>query len=106
MANIDISSKFSNEKPTIKLSDDLILSINDGHKNVLIVNTLMNNNKLSEADRMSKILDQLLGKNATEKIDKLNLRFLDYQKIFFGVMAAINDESYEDVESRFRSTKK
>ncbi len=106
MANIDLTSKFSKEKPTIKVSDDLIIEVDDNHKNVLIVNALMGDTKLTDSERMDKTLEQLLGKKNLERIKKLELRFIDYQKVFFGVMAAVNDESYEDVEKRFRNASK
>lgn len=106
MACIDLSSKFNEEKPTIKLKDDLVLTINDSHKDVLIANGFMSNELLSENEKMEKTLAQLLGKKGVKKIEDLNLRFVDYRKVFFGVIAAVNDEKYEDVEKRFRAATK
>ena len=106
MAQVDLSNKFSKEKPTIKLSDDIILEVNDNHKNVLIVNSLMSDPSLSDAERMEKCMEHLIGQKGVKALEKVDLRFVDYQKVFFGVMAAVNDEPYEEVEKRFRKATK
>lgn len=101
--HIDLTSKFDNEKPTIKIGD-LEFEVNDEKTNVLMVQELMAENSENEYEMMDKAIKQLVGKKAFEKIEKMNLRMVEYKTLFIGIMAVINDETFEETEKRFQNS--
>lgn len=102
--HIDLTSKFDNEKPSIKIGDKTFI-VNDEKTTVLLMNQIMKNENLDDVSRMEKMLETLLGKKQAKELESLNLRFMNYQKVVFAIMAVINDEDLEEVEKRFQKQK-
>lgn len=99
---IDISSKLTNQRPTLKLSEDKIYEIDNSKNTVLIMNQKMEESNLNDPDAIDTILELLLGKQAVKDINKLNPPMPDLITIFIGVMAGALGEDFDTVERRFR----
>ena len=66
---IDISHKLTNEKPQIKISDDLTLTVNDSKNNVLGIMTSMNNTgDKTEEEFIDTLLIKLFGEEGKGEI--------------------------------------
>lgn len=100
--NIDLTNKFSKEKPSITIGD-LTLTVNDEKSNILVMNSLMKKGDMTEFEMMDKSLEILLGKKGYQEVEKLKLRLSDYKTLYFAIMAVVNDEEIEDVEKRFQN---
>lgn len=100
---IDISSKLTNEKPQLKLTDDLTIEINNSKNAVLLMNQKMETVDTSDLEEMDAVLEILIGKEGVEAINNLNPSMPNYIAIFTGVMAGALGEDYETVERRFRT---
>lgn len=101
---IDISSKLTNARPTLKLSEDKVYEIDNSKNTVLIMNQKMEESDLNDPKAIDEILELLLGKQAVKDINKLNPPMPDLIVIFLGVMAGALGEEYDVVERRFRAT--
>ena len=102
---IDISSKLTNEKPVIKLSEDKIYTVNNSKNAVLISNQMMSQKGKNEVEMMDDALKILLGEKAFKEIEKMDMPFSDYKVLFIAVMAAMSGEEYEETAARFQSSK-
>lgn len=99
---IDISSKLTNARPTLKLSEDKVYEIDNSKNTVLVMNQKMEESNLNDPDAIDTILELLLGKQAVKDINKLNPPMPDLITIFIGVMAGALGEDFDIVERRFR----
>ncbi len=102
--HIDLTDKLDMEKPTVKINGKEY-EINDEKSNILSMNSLLNKGNLSEIEMFDKIIEKLLGKKALKELDDLHLGIKQYEKIALALMACVNDEELEDVESRFQDRK-
>ncbi len=98
---IDITGKLTNEKPVIRISDDLQFEVNTSKNAVIRVQTIINDN-LSDIELMDESLKILIGEEAYKRLDELELNIADYKTVYTAVMACINNESFEDAEKRFQ----
>lgn len=98
---IDLTNKFSKEKPSITIGD-LTLEVNDEKTNILSLNSLIKNG-MSEVEVMDESLKLLLGEEGYKQIEELKLSLNDYKILYFAILAVVNDEELEDVEKRFRN---
>lgn len=103
---IDISMKISNEKPKIKIAEGKIYEVNNSKNNILLMDQKIRNKKSNEIELMDEIIKQLLGEEAFEEINAMNLPMSAYKAIYIGVTAAASGESYEEVEARFQKKTK
>ncbi|MFV0382322.1 MAG: hypothetical protein ACK5KR_08935 [Breznakia sp.] len=102
--NIDLTSILSTEKPSITIQGKKF-TVNDEKSNILRMNSTMKKYQESgetEIEVIDKVLEILIGKKATQEIDKMGFSFIQYQEIYFAVMAVVQDESLEVVKERFR----
>jgi len=53
---------------------------------------------------IDKVLEMALGANAAQEIDKLNMPYPAYQKMFELVMAAVTGEEPETIAERFQGS--
>jgi len=102
--HIDLTNKLDMEKPTITINGKKY-EINDEKSNILSMNSLLSKSNLSEVEMFDKIIEKLLGKKALKELDNLHLGLKQYEKIALALMACVNDEELEDVESRFQDRK-
>lgn len=105
MSMIDISTKLTNDKPKIKISEDKVYTVNNSKNAVLIVNQKMSKANKNEFELIDEALEILLGKEAVKDIEKMDISVSNYKTIFIAVMAAVSGESYEETEARFQSSK-
>ena len=101
---IDISSKLTCEKPTLKLGEGLVFEIDNSKNTVLKVQNAMKGKEDNEVIDMA--IRELLGEEAHKKIESMNLSINAYKNIFIGLMAGISDMTYEEAEKQFRNVKK
>lgn len=103
MAKIyDLTAKLTNERPKIKLSDELEFEVDDRKNTVLEIEAMMNSETINSLEAIDQALEKFLGKEVVEEINKLDLSIANYQTIFTTVMAAAMGEDVETVESRFQ----
>lgn len=100
---IDISSKLTNERPKLKLTEDKVYEIDNSKNTVLKMNQMMDKSDLNDPSQIDAIFELLLGKQAVKDINKINPPMPDLITIFIGVMAGALGEEYDVVERRFRT---
>lgn len=93
----------TNEKPKLKITDDLTVEIDDRKNTVLQVEKLISESDNESIAMIDKALELFLGEKAVKKINELDLSFSTYQTIFTAVMAGAMGEDFEVVEERFRT---
>lgn len=103
---IDISSKLTNERPTLKLSETMVFEIDDSKNNVLKLNQKLNKANVNDIAVLDEIIKITLGEKQYKEIDKLNLSLSSYQTIFIAIMAGISRMEYEEAETRFLGSTK
>ena len=99
----DLTAKIGNEKPIIKIGDKEF-KVNDGHKTVILVQAELE--KKPEHEAFDFVFEKLLGKEAKEEIDDMDLSFSEAKTLFLAVMAAASGEELETVEARFQQATK
>lgn len=93
----DISSKITNELPTLKITDDIIVTINNKTKTVLNVQAMAketiknkdnedDNEDDSEFEFIKKVLTMLIGAKKANEIEKLDLPMPEYKTIHQTIM--------------------
>jgi hypothetical protein len=112
MSNIiDISAKITNELPIVKISNDIIVTVNNRHSTIMSMQLLVkeqtkkaeeNNDEYDEMAFMEKILNMLTSKKVVDSINKLDLPFPEYKMVYSAIMAAATGQSQEDVDKRFQ----
>ena len=91
MANsIDISAKLKKEPIKIKLSEDKEYEVDNSAETFVIVQDKLKDKEFS-IDVMYEVIEILMGKDALNGIES----------VIIGLMAAINEISYEEMEKRF-----
>lgn len=101
---IDISARLTNERPTLKLSDDMVYQVNNRKSAMLILNQKMKNADINDIEEVDEILTVLLGKEAVKEINEMDPSLAGFQAIMMGAMAAVMDEDLEVVEKRFHQS--
>lgn len=102
---IDISSRLTNERPTLKLAEDKVFPIDNRKNTVLVLNQRIEESDLNDLNAVDGILELVLGKEAVDEINGMDLAFSDYQTIFIACMAGALGEDFEAVEARFLAAK-
>lgn len=100
--HIDLTNKFSKEKPSITIGDKTI-QINDEKSNVLKMNSVLKNAEgLTELEMMDTAMETLIGKKGVKSLDEMSLSFSDYKTVYFAIIAVVNDQELSEVEENFR----
>lgn len=102
---IDISGKLTNEKPMLKLGEGREYPIDNRKNTVLAVNEIMQETDKSDLEKSEAVLELVLGKEAADEINGLDLSFDDHLTVFVATLAGASGEDYEVVEKRFRRFK-
>lgn len=108
----DISKKITNELPTLKITEDLICTVNNRQKNILNVQAMIKEaeKKAEEAEKegteasdnnsefvmMGKALELLVGKKAAKAIDDMDLPINEFTMIFRAVMSVAQGKDLEE----------
>ena len=99
MANsIDISAKLKKEPIKIKLSEDKEYEVDNSAETFVIVQL---KDKEFSIDVMYEVIEILMGKDALKEIKDMKLSVNGIESVIIGLMAAINEISYEEMEKRF-----
>lgn len=91
---IDISMKITNQLPMIRITEDLVVTVNNRKNNILCVQAMA-----SEAEKkvnedgdngigfMVKALEMLIGKEAADKIEDMDLPLPEYKEMYNTIMS-------------------
>lgn len=99
---INISDKLSLEKPVIQVGDKTY-EVNDSLETVLKFEEQYGD---GDIHGMLECMKTALGSKAYTEMKMEKMSFKNVQVWFFAVMAAMQDMTYEEVESRFRQFNK
>ncbi|KHS56125.1 hypothetical protein QX51_15250 [Terrisporobacter othiniensis] len=96
----DIAEKLKNgsKKPTVKIDETHIYEINISKNVGIFLKGLTEDSKMDDFEKIDKIIEAGIGKEALEYIDSLDLPIASYVVIVNVIMAAINDVSLEEIE--------
>lgn len=99
---IDITSRLTNERPSLKLGEGKEYQIDNRKNTVLAIQTKMDE---GDGSNMDEVLEMMLGTEAVKEINESDISFADYQVIFIAALAGAMGEDYEAVEARFLASK-
>lgn len=103
MKVIDISAKLTNEKPVVKLNENLEFSVrNDKNTVLLMQQEIIKKNTKTDIEKFDKVLEILIGKETIEKINEINMPLKDYLTVCEAVIAAATGDEMESVSERFQ----
>ena len=88
---IDISMKITNQLPMIRITDDLVVTVNNRKNTILKVQAMAaesekkkdNNN---EVKFITKALEMLIGKEAADNIEAMDLPLPEYKEMYNAIM--------------------
>lgn len=101
MANsIDISAKLKKEPIKIRLAEDKEYEVDNSAETFVIVQDKLKDKEFS-IDVMYEVIEILMGKDALKEIKDMKLSVNGIESVIIGLMAAINEISYEEMEKRF-----
>ncbi len=97
MSNIiDISGKITNQLPVVKITDDIVVTINNRKNTILNIQAMAQETEKkaaasgeAEHDQMKfmqKVLSMLIGEKNAKTIDELNLPMPEYTYIYQTIM--------------------
>lgn len=102
---IDISSRITNQEPVVKITEDIIVTVNNRKQTVLNIQAMMreyerkvenNEEEYNELIFIDKAMQMLVGATNAEKIEKLNLPAPEYKLVFSTIMETVNGEVEEE----------
>lgn len=98
-----LKDKISNEKPTIEITDNLTVTVNNSFKKVLAMQELLASDEYkSDVERMAGVLETLLDKKDVKAINDLDLPFNEYLTIVKAVIASATGQPLSEIEERFQ----
>ena len=104
---IDISSRLDDAKPGVIIAPGEQYEINDDKNNIIKMNAEIKKAK-SELDGMVIALEMLFGKEALAEIEQnhpgMTTHLGTIKQLFVGALSAVNGDSPDEVEKRFRDT--
>ena len=87
---IDISMKITNQLPMIRITEDLVVTVNNRKSTILNIQAMAQEaeNKENKDDMafMIKGLEMLVGKDASDKIEALDLPISEYKEMYNAIM--------------------
>lgn len=98
---IDITGKITNELPTLKITDNIIVTVNNRKSVVLNIQAMVQETerKGEEYDQvkfMDKALGMIIGEKNTEAINELDLPMTEYKEIYSTVMGMATGTYWEE----------
>ena len=102
---IDISGKITNELPCVKITDEIVVTINNRRTNILNIQCMVeevdrkneeNGDSFNEMTFMNKALELLIGAGKTREINELDLPFPEYKEVYntiFNVATGQHEET-------------
>ena len=87
---IDISMKITNQLPMIRITEDITVTVNNRKSTILNIQAMAQEaeNKENKDDMafMIKGLEMLVGKDASDKIEALDLPIPEYKEMYNAIM--------------------
>lgn len=87
---IDISNKITNELPMVKITEELVVTVNNRKSVVLniqaMVEQMEREDKKEDAAFMTKAMEMLIGKKHSDEIEQMDLPLTEYTTIFETIM--------------------
>jgi len=102
---IDISGRLTDERPKLKLGKDLVFEVDNRKNTIFEVDQIVESNGADDSNKMKQVMQLLMGKEAVDKIEEMDLSFEAYQYVFIAAMATATGEDIEVVEARFQKAK-
>ena len=112
MSNIiDISGKITNQLPVVKISDEIIVTVNNRKSTILNMQLMIkeaenkskkNGGEYDEIAFMDKCLTMLIGQKLSDAINALDLPLPEYKLVYQWIMAAATGQSQGEVAARFQ----
>lgn len=90
--------KNGNERPTVRIDNDHVYTIQTSKNTALFIKALTEDKKVDDFEKLDKTIEAGLGKEALEYINSLDLPMTAFSTIVNVIMAAIGDISLEEVE--------
>lgn len=94
----DIMSRLTNNKPVVKIDEEHEYTVNNSKNQAIFIKQLSVDEKLDDFERMDKIIEAGLGKEALDYINSLDLSLKATATIINAIMAALNEVELEEVE--------
>lgn len=107
MANhINITAMLDAAKPVIEIAPGEIYEVNDDKNVIIEMQAILEKSEANELDDAEMIFNALLGEAAVKEIKTKHpgvmTRVSQIKVLMIGLMAAVNGETFEVVERRFR----
>lgn len=88
---IDISMKITNQLPMVRITDDLVVTVNNRKNTILNVQAMAAEaEKKKDSDNgmgfITKALEMLIGKEAADKIETMDLPLPEYKEMYNVIM--------------------
>jgi PHD/YefM family antitoxin component YafN of YafNO toxin-antitoxin module len=87
---IEISKKITNELPVVKVTDDIVVTVNNRKNTVLCTmaayEEMQKKEDGNDAVNMRKMLEMLIGKKHADAIEELDLPLPEYTLVFETIM--------------------
>lgn len=99
---IDLSEKFTTEKPIIKIGEKEY-QVDNSTETVLSLSNI--DSSKSENEYILDYLNKTLGEKAVKEIDILKYPFKVLMELFYAVTSAITEEDIETIRTRFQKSK-
>lgn len=94
----DIMNRLTNEKPVVKIDAEHEFVINNSKNKAILITELSKDTKLNDIERMDKVIEAALGKEALDYINSLELSVKSTATIINAIMAGISEEDLETIE--------
>lgn len=103
----DITSKITNELPTIKITNDIICTVNNRKSVILNVQAMMTeferkakenntNDEVNSYQMIEKALEMIIGKKSAKAVEDMDLPLAEYKAVYEAVMTAAQGEELEN----------
>lgn len=106
MSNIiDISGKITNQLPIVKITDDIVATVNNRKSTILNMQLMIkeqekkskkNNEEYDELAFMDKVLGMLTSPKTVKAINELDLPLPEYKIVYEAIMIAATGQSQEN----------
>lgn len=98
---IDISNRITNQEPVVKITDEIIVTVNNRKQTMLNIQAMLreyekkaeeDEEKYSEIVFIEKAMQMLIGTTNAKKIEELDLPVPEYKLIYNTIMETVNAE--------------
>ncbi|MCI8410231.1 MAG: hypothetical protein HFJ09_13330 [Lachnospiraceae bacterium] len=93
---IDISKKITNELPVVKITEELVVTVNNRKSVVLNIQAMVEQMEREGKDEdtafMTKVMEMLIGKKHADEVEKMDLPLNEYTMLFETIMSVATGE--------------